>query len=269
VAAPGHSGDPHEAPDRRPSPALLWAISLAGLLVGLTTFLLAFASDHVPDPGVQAPLYCLIEVPYILGGALAWWRRPDSRFGPLMIGAGFVAFLSNLAWANSPLPQTIGQTFDLVPVVIYLHVFLSYPNGRLETRPERALVLIGYLLAMVPQVASMMLGGPPPDNLIAFANAPGLVETIAHIQLWTLSAVALAGVGLLVVRRRRDGAPARRSVALLIDSFALGLVMMALLLIAGDQQWSSFETIRRIALVTVGLAPIAFVIGLLSSRLAR
>ena len=45
--------------------------------------------------------------------------------------------------------------------------------------------------------------------------------------------------------------------------------MMALLLIAGDQQWAAFETIRRATFVTIGLAPIAFLVGLLSSRLAR
>ena len=45
--------------------------------------------------------------------------------------------------------------------------------------------------------------------------------------------------------------------------------MTAVLLIAGDRQWDSFETIRRITFVTLGVAPIAFLIGLLTSRLAR
>jgi hypothetical protein len=269
VAGADASGRLREAPTGRPSPAVLCAIALGGLAVGVSSFRLAFSSDHVLDPGLQASLYSLIEVPYILGGVIAWWRRPDSRFGPLMIAAGYTAFLANLAWANSPLPQTIGQVFDLVPLVLYLHVFLSYPSGRLETRPERWLVLAGYLLATVIQVVSMALGGPPPDNLIAFASAPGFVLTLAHIQLWALSATALAGVGLLIARRRRDGRPARRNAALLVDSFALGLVMMALLLIAGDRQWDSFETIRRITFVVIGIAPIAFLIALLNARLAR
>jgi signal transduction histidine kinase len=266
---PEASGELMSASNRRPSPALLCAIALGGCAVGAASFLLAFASDHVLDPGLQASLYCLIEVPYILGGALAWWRRPDSRFGPLLIAAGYTAFLANLAWASAPLPTTVGQIFDLVPMVLYLHVFLSYPNGRLETRAERGLVVAAYLLATTLQVASMALGGPPPGNLIDITNAPGAVDAITHIQLSALSAVALAGVGLLVLRRRRDGRPARRMAAVLIDSFALGLVMIALLLLAGQFQWASFETIRRITFVTIGLAPIAFLIGLLTSRLAR
>jgi len=269
VAAPDASGELRVASVRRPSPVLLCAIALGGLAVGTATFLLAFGSDHVLDPGLQASLYCLIEVPYILGGVIAWWRRPDSRFGPLMIAAGYTAFLANLLWANSAGPQTVGQIFDLVPLVLYLQVFLSYPSGRLETGPERELVVIGYVIAAGLTVVSMAFGGPPPDNLIAFASAPGFVETLGHIQLWALSVVSLAGLALLVIQRRRDGRPARRAAALLVDSFALGLVMMALLLIAGDRQWDSFETIRRITFVTIGLAPIAFLIGLLTSRLAR
>ena len=108
-------GDDRE-PARRPEPALLWLLAVAGCLVGAAAFLLAFRSDHVSEPGLQASLYSLITVPYILGGALAWWRRPDSRFGPLMIAAGFTAFIANLAWANAARPATIGQLFDLVPL---------------------------------------------------------------------------------------------------------------------------------------------------------
>jgi signal transduction histidine kinase len=186
-----------------------------------------------------------------------------------MIAAGYTAFLANLAWANSELPATIGQVFDLVPLVLYLQVFLSYPNGRLETRPERALVLTGYLLAMGLQLVSMALGGVDPDNLIAVTSAPGLVDVITHVQLSALSAVALTGVAVLAFKRYRDGRPTRRMTALLVDSFALVLVMIALLMLAGQFQWDSFETIRRATFVTIGLAPLAFLIGLLTSRLAR
>ena len=269
VAVPDAPRKQREASVRRPPAAVLCLLALGGLAVGTTTFLLAFHSDHVLDPGLQASLYCLIEVPYILGGVIAWWRRPDSRFGPLMIIAGYTAFLANLLWTNSSGLQTIGQVFDLVPLVIYLQVFLSYPSGRLASRLERALVITGYLLAIVPQFVTMALGGPPEDNPFAFTSAPGLVDAIGHVQLSALSGVALAGLALLAVRRLQEGRPTRRAVELLVDSFALGLVAMALLLLAGQFQWSSFETIRRITFVTIGLAPVAFLLGLLTSRLAR
>jgi hypothetical protein len=32
-----------------------------------------------------------VTLSYVFGGLFAWRRRPDSRFGPLMIAAGFAA----------------------------------------------------------------------------------------------------------------------------------------------------------------------------------
>jgi signal transduction histidine kinase len=77
------------------------------------------------------------------------------------------------------------------------------------------------------------------------------------------------GVGVLAARRRHAGRPRRRSLALLIDAFALGLVMIALLLLFGTFNWPGFKEIQRTTLVVIGLCPIVFLIGLLDARLAR
>jgi signal transduction histidine kinase len=77
-------------------------------------------------------------------------------------------------------------------------------------------------------------------------------------------------VAVLVQRRRR--APARRrSVAALIDSFLLGLVMVALLFVIGSFEifTSIFKPFQRATLGVIGIAPIAFLVGLLDARLAR
>src|SRR5918996_580137 len=111
---------------------LLWAIALAGCAAAACSFVLAFASNHVAEPGLQAALSAWITLPYIFGGLIAWWRRPDSRFGPLMVAAGFAMFLSSLQWANAALPYTIGLALDLVPAALFLQVFLAFPSGRLQ-----------------------------------------------------------------------------------------------------------------------------------------
>ena len=88
-----------------------------------------------------------------------------------------------------------------------------------------------------------------------------------------ISVVSLTGIGVLFVRRRSRGRPLRRSLVLLVNSFALGLVMIAFLflsaafgLVEGDP---AFETIRRVTLFVIGLAPFAFLLGLLQARLLR
>ena len=48
--------------------------------------------------------------------------------------------------------------------------------------------------------------------------------------------------------------------ALLVDSFALGLVALAALLLAGTFELPAFETIRRITFAVIGIALVAFLI---------
>ena len=221
------------------------------------------------EPGIRSALLVWVVLPYVLAGLVAWWRRPESRFGPLMVTAGFATFLSALQWSNQALPYTIGLVFDLLPAVIFLHVFLAFPSGRLERRPERWLVGVGYFVAVGFQLAKMLLGGGDPDNLAGVVTETAAANTVEDVQLVTLSAVLLTGIVLLVIRRRGPVRPLRPSVSLLVDSFALGLVAMAVLLLAGAFAWPSFATIQRIAFGVIGLAPVAFLIGLLNARLAR
>src|SRR3954453_21596537 len=97
---------------------------------------LAYTSDHVGRPAVQSALFVGIMLLYVFSGLVAWRRQPDSAFGRLLILAGFVAGLSNLAWSGNPLLFTLGQACDLLVVVLFLHVFLAFPTGRL-TGPAR------------------------------------------------------------------------------------------------------------------------------------
>ncbi len=254
---------------RPPRRSILWVIALAGCAAGGVSMWLALNSDHVAEPGLQAALMDWITLPYILAGVVAWYRRPDSRFGPLMVAAGFTMFVSTLAWSNAALPHTIGQAFDLLPAVVFLHVFLAFPSGRLEHDFERVLVVVGYVTAFGLELVGMALGGFGPDNLLEVVARPGAGQTLQDIQLVAISAACLVGVGVLVARRRGAGRPLRRSAALLVDAFALGLVMIAALLLTGAFDGPAFETIRRATFFVIGLAPAAFLIGLLSARLAR
>jgi signal transduction histidine kinase len=254
---------------RPPKPSVLWAIALVGAAAAGTSFALALASDHVNEPGLQAALMDWITLPYILAGLVAWWRRPDSRFGPLMVAAGLTMFLSSVAWANAPLAHTIGQEFDLLPPAVFLHVFLAFPSGRLRPRFERVLVASAYATALGLELVFILLDGFGPDNLLEVAHERAAATTVLKVALVALSACCLAGIVLLVLRWRGAGRPLRRSASLLVDSFALGLLMLAALLLTGAFHGPGFETIRRATFFVVGLAPAAFLFGLLSARLAR
>jgi signal transduction histidine kinase len=211
----------------------------------------------------------LITVPYILSGVVAWWRRPESRFGQLMVAAGFVTFVSTLALANGDLLSTIGQTADVLPPALFLHVFLAFPSSRLERPFDRALVIAGYVSGFGLTLVVMALGGYGSSNVLQVVAKPDTALTVQRVQLVAVSALSLAGIGVLALRRRGAGRPLRRSLALLVDSFALGLVMIAVLFMAHFFEAPAIEPIRWAMFAVIGLAPIAFLFGLLHARLVR
>jgi signal transduction histidine kinase len=255
---------------RAPKPVVLWAVALAGCAAAACTVAVDVTSDQLSQPVVHAILLDWITLPYIFGGVVAWWRRPDSRFGPLMVAAGFGMFLASLGSANAALLSTIGNAFDLLVVVLFLHVFLAFPSGKLEGKVERVLVTVGYLVAFGLQLVGMTLGSYGPDNLLSIVSERGAAgETVLRVQLVALSALCLAGVGVLAARRRGGGRPLRRSVALLVDSFALGLVTIAVLFMSHFFSSPVIEPFRWTMFAVVGLAPAAFLVGLLHARLAR
>jgi signal transduction histidine kinase len=254
---------------RAPHRRFLWATALAGIAAAGCSVALALTSNHLGEPGLQASLVDWVTLSYIFAGLIAWSRRPASRLGPLMVVAGFTTFASSFQWANLALPYTLGSWLDLVPAALFLHVYLSFPTGRLNRPVERALVAAAYLTALGPQIVGLLLDGFGPDNLLAVTSKPGAAHTLLQVQLLTLSAICLAGVGVLLTRRRGGGRRLPRRSALLVESFGLALVMIAVLFLSGAFEWPEFETTRRITLVTLGLAPVVFVMALLDARLAR
>jgi putative ABC transport system permease protein len=199
----------------------------------------------VDEPGIRSALLVWVVLPYVLAGLVAWWRRPESRFGPLMVTAGFATFLSALQWSNQALPYTIGLVFDLLPAVIFLHVFLAFPSGRLERRPERWLVGVGYFVAVGFQLAKMLLGGGDPDNLAGVVTETAAANTVEDVQLVTLSAVLLTGIVLLVIRRRDPVRPLRPSVAL----FGGLALVIAMFVVASTIGLSVLQRQREVALL--------------------
>ncbi len=256
-----------------PRPVLVSGVAVVACVAVGTSFALALRSDHVVDPWVNAALMGWVAMSFAFAGLVAWHRRPDSRTGPLMIAAGAGACLAILTSANSSVLFTVGIAFDLAAGVLFLHVFLAFPSGRLQAIGERRLIGAAYATAFGLQLVGMALDGFGPDNLLAVVSEPETAGWLLRAQLGALSVFFIAGVAILATRRRDPIRPLRRRLALLVDAFALALAMLAVLYVCGalgllDGQLG-FEMLRRITFVAVGLAPLAFLAGLLQARLAR
>jgi signal transduction histidine kinase len=245
-------------------------IGLAGCAAAACTVVVASTGDGSRQLYVAAALADWITLSFIAAGLVAWRRRPESRLGRLMVAAGFVNFLSSLAVGGFAVAYVIGEVLDFLPPVLFLHVFLAYPTGRLRGRFERRYVGVAYATAIVPSVVRVLLGdeGQPHDVLVLLAR-PGASHAIQQVQLVAMTILVLGGIGVLVGRRRAQGRPLRRSATLLVDSFALGLVLIALLYLSLALGRPEVEAIRRATFFVIGLAPLAFMLGLLQARLAR
>ena len=269
MAASAPARDAAKADPRAPNPQLVWALALAGCAAAALSVWLGLTSDEVSDPTFRVTFSTWITVPYIAAGLVAWRRRPSSRLGPLMVAAGFVNFLGTLQWASIDVVATLGQALDFLPPVVFLHVFLAFPTGRLQLPFERALVAVAYAVAVGLQLIVMVLGGTGPHNLLEVVAEPEAAGVVQMVQLVAMSAIYLTGIGVLVAGRPGGGAALRRSLALLIDSFALGLFMIAVLFLSHLLGVPWIEPIRWATFFVIGIAPVAFLVGLLDARLAH
>jgi signal transduction histidine kinase len=253
-----------------PKSALLWVLGVAGVAACAATVALGSLNDELYQPALRVLLVLWVTVPFLFAGIVAWRRRPDSSFGPLMILAGFVTQLSILQWTSQPVLNTVGQLCDLLVAAVWLHVFLAYPSGRLHGRAERIVVITGYVAAVGLQIVILMLGGFSDHHLLTVVKRQAAAEAVQNVQLLLLSALAIIGVGLLWRRWKALARWQRRRPAqIVIDCFSLSLVMLAALFIAGAFQLPSFEIIRLATFAVAGLAPLAFLAGLLDARLAK
>src|SRR3954447_25228326 len=130
----------------RPSATLLVTIG-ATLVVALAGATVLGVTGGVHP--VHLAIICWLVLAYALSGLVAWRLRPASNLGPLMVLAGTGALAGALSWADEgSVLHTIGQAVDVLPLVLFVQVFLTYPSGRLHGRVERLIVVTGWVAAL-------------------------------------------------------------------------------------------------------------------------
>ena len=140
----------------------------------------------------------------IAAGVAESWRRPASRAGLLLAGAGIGWFFTD--WNNpglgSPAAFTFGLIASALAAPLVAHAALAYPAGRLDSRLELSAVLLAYagaglVLGLLPALffdPRRQGCGLCPANLVLMRPEPGLADGLQQAGLLP----GLAGAAVLV-----------------------------------------------------------------------
>jgi len=256
-------------PTEGPSWPMLLSVATAAAVVTALLVVLALTGQDVAGPALSAVLVCWLFIPYVAAGLIAWKRRPESRFGRLMVITGFLTAISFLVWSSNPALFSIGNAIQFLPPALYLHLFLAFPSGELRSRGDRWLVGAAYA-AIGLTLLRMMFGEGESRNLLAWFDEPEVVGVLRTLQRVAVSVLLVIGAVRLILRRRHEGKPLRPAIAYLEDTFPLVLLMLAwlyLVQVLGWEQW--LPTTRWTTFAVIGVTPVVFLIALLQARLSR
>ncbi len=257
----------------------LAAIGFAALIAGAAAAALIASSDHTPMPGAGIVIGLLISWSFIGTGLYAWWRRPANRFGALMTAVGFTYMLGALTASDDPVVFTVGVLLSSLYFVVFAHMLLAYPDGRLERPWHGWLLAAGYALCLVGSLPQLLWGFNErmtdscpdcPESALLIENNDTLRDVLNALVSVT-GAVLVAVILVILVRRWRAAtAPQRRSMAPILWS---GVAMMALLATSLGSDAAGISRLTDVlgwaSLLVFASVPWVFLIGLVRSRVAR
>ena len=249
------------------------AIGAAAIVAAAGMAVLVAGSDNVEEQDVFVVLGPLVGLSFVGTGLYAWRRRPESRYGVLLVLIGFAWFVPGLGAAESPLIFSIGVVFGSAWSALLIHLLLStFPTGRLTTAWARRLTVAGYVLFLPGALLVLLFGGseviascngPCPENVFQVVQADDLANVLLSIVASLVALLCAAVLVVLVVRWRRAGPAMRRAQSPIYATAVVLLAAGAVMTVTGSivMEW--------VVLAAFAALPLAFLAGLLRVRLAR
>ena len=256
----------------------LIGIAVLAFAIGLGSMALILTSDHASSRGLDAVLTLVAGWGFVGAGLFAWDRRPGSKTGLLLTAIGFTWFFRALQASDNSVVFTIGALGATVPYAILIHLLVTFPSGRLETRLQRGLVGVAYFITTVMQAAWILFADPAregcegcPENAAMIDGHAKIGEAISTAQ--GLIAIPLIATTVVVVYRRwrRSSPSERRVLTPVLATGGLAFVFLLAQLIVGQAGVSDeAELVAFVAAIAVfACLPFAFLLGLLRSRIGR
>jgi len=251
------------------------AVAGAGAVATALTAWTTAASPILVDPTAISMWRSLFVGSYVGVGLYTWWRRPQSRLGPLVAGAGFLYSLTFLNASADPLAHTIGMAVWAGVIVYLTYVYLCFPRGWLESRLERGFILAfalstaviwGLILALSPTLPPggnfTDCGTRCPPNALQIVSghaATGMALTTAFNIVFT---TALIGIATLLFYKSRSSAHLRRrAITPLALVFIANIAEFVIALFVAPAYPDTREALRIVNGVVTVAVPGAILLG--------
>ncbi len=258
----------------------LLPLGVAGIVVGIFTFVVVARSEAATVPLLEAILTLLIGWSFLGTGLYAWDRRASNLVGVLMVCVGFTWFLSELKVSVIPLAAAVGFACNSLPIAFLIHLLIVFPGGRARERIDRFLIGYAYLAGGLVAALPVLFYNPPsdPDCTGCTSSNPLLITDNLDLTngiFTTLSAVSIPVVIVLIVhlarRARSAGEVERRSQAPVwwAGGATMFLFGAALVTNLGPEEGTYDDAVWYLANFVLATVPFAFLLGLLRTRLSE
>ena len=249
--------------------ARMRAVLVAALVAGAGVCVLVLESDHQEAKAAFAIFGPAVGWGFIGTGLYAWRREPENRAGILMVLLGFAWFSSTLDSADAALPYTYGITLGGLWGSLFLHLGISFPDGRVKRSLDRWIVRAGYVIFPFAFAPGLLFTGPEqfdcpdcPESLLLIRPD----EDLARLGM-AFGGLLYGGLFLVVVVRTvrywRAAGPFERLQLTPVYLSALSTFLLVTIARsgAGDAAWWA-------AFISAWLTPFAFLGGLLRRRIS-
>ena len=262
------------------------AVALGAVGVGLAAIQqfapLVWPYDLGPSWSIAtAAWYFVVDLVWVAAMLATYLRDPDGPMWKLFLAYRIVTTLgvlwvlpTSFTWTLTPLISGLGS-------VVFVHLVLAFPTGRLVDRYDQRLVIGAYAFLTVTRVAWVLVWRPTPSE-VGFAPRNPFVLAHNDQLAWLFGPVALVGLAVVMLvavvvglgRHWRRASPALRRSLLPITVAApvqLGFTVAWYLAGAIPSEWGALRGVLQSPVV--GLAalvfPVGYLYGLVQARLAR
>ena len=266
---------------RRSARSIHRVVALCVVLLTAVTVWLALSSNHLRWP-VPSAFYWgyMVAAPPAIG--LYWLvRRPASRFGPLLLTFGAVAFV--VGWTASDWPVSFLAAGLAEPVFygLTLYLLLAFPAGRIESpvaawlfRAQMVLFLAVYpvLVAIAPVLTgggALAICAPDcPENLLQVASNAQLGQRVGDAGAALTVGIAAGVIAVYVLRLRAATRPQRRALMAVAVTSLLWLALFDAFHLADLLALDAgiVDTLEWIAAFGRILVPLGFLIALVQAE---